>query len=317
MTTAAIKFKEMLNVDVREHLEKDFKGLNYLSWATAYQLMMENDPTATYDVLEDADGIPLFSRGNIHFVKTTVTMFGQTKKMQLPVMDNKHNAVDAPTSRQVSDCIMRCLVKNIAMFGIGLRVFRKEGLDEYNADQGQMNIIAALMKQAGMDGKALKRLAHEMFGKDDVRSLTRTEANELGVALKAKIRQLEDAEEAAETPVAPVAPVAETPAPAVEEASAPAETPAEAPAPKKSVARKKAAPVAEVQVEVQEEVTATPEVAMITKEQYNTIGRLFKEKGMAKETLAKLTHAIQPNAKKPADLTFEEADRLITDMQAA
>lgn len=39
--TTAIKFKEMLNVDVREHLEKDFKGLNYLSWATAYQLMME------------------------------------------------------------------------------------------------------------------------------------------------------------------------------------------------------------------------------------------------------------------------------------
>lgn len=310
--TTAIKFKEMLNVDVREHLEKDFKGLNYLSWATAYQLMMENDPTATYDVLEDADGIPLFSRGNIHFVKTSVTMFGQTKKMQLPVMDNKHNAVDAPTSRQVSDCIMRCLVKNIAMFGIGLRVFRKEGLDEYNADQGQMNIIAALMKQAGMEGKALKRLAHEMFGKDDIRSLTRTEANELGMALKAKIRELEDAQETTETPVAPVV---ETPAPVVEETPAPTETPA----PKKTPTKKKAAPapVAEVQVEVQEEATEAPKVAMITKEQYNTIGLLFKEKGMAKETLAKLTHAIQPNAKKPTDLTFEEADRLIADMQAA
>ena len=309
--TTAIKFKEMLNVDVREHLEKDFKGLNYLSWATAYQLMMENDPTATYDVLEDADGIPLFSRGNIHFVKTSVTMFGQTKKMQLPVMDNKHNAVDAPTSRQVSDCIMRCLVKNIAMFGIGLRVFRKEGLDEYNADQGQMNIIAALMKQAGMEGKALKRLAHEMFGKDDIRSLTRTEANELGMALKAKIRELEDAQETTETPVAPVV---ETPAPVVEETPASTETPA----PKKTPTKKKAAPApAEVQVEVQEEATEAPKVAMITKEQYNTIGLLFKEKGMAKETLAKLTHAIQPNAKKPTDLTFEEADRLIADMQAA
>lgn len=271
-----------------------------------------NDPTATYDVLEDADGIPLFSRGNIHFVKTSVTMFGQTKKMQLPVMDNKHNAVDAPTSRQVSDCIMRCLVKNIAMFGIGLRVFRKEGLDEYNADQGQMNIIAALMKQAGMEGKALKRLAHEMFGKDDIRSLTRTEANELGMALKAKIRELEDAQETTETPVAPVV---ETPAPVVEETPAPTETPA----PKKTPTKKKAAPapVAEVQVEVQEEATEAPKVAMITKEQYNTIGLLFKEKGMAKETLAKLTHAIQPNAKKPTDLTFEEADRLIADMQAA
>lgn len=309
MTTVGNKFKEMLNVDVREHLEQDFKGLNYLSWATAYQLMMENDPTATYDVLEDADGLPLFSRGTIHFVKTTVTMFGQTKKMQLPVMDNKHSAVDMPTSRQVSDCIMRCLVKNIAMFGIGLRVFRKEGLDEYESDQGQMSIIATLMTKAGMETKALKRLTHEMFGKDNIRSLTRTEANELCVALKAKIRQLEDEQATLETPVV----AATTSAPTAKEESP---APVEKPEPEKAV-KNQPAPATDVQVEVQEDVTATPEIAMITKEQYNTIGRLFKEKGMAKETLAKLTHAIQPNAKKPTDLTSEEADRLITDMQAA
>lgn len=313
MTTTTNKFKEMLNVDVREHLEKDFKGLNYLSWATAYQLMMENDANATYEVLEDADGIPLFSRGNIHFVKTSVTMFGQTKTMQLPVMDNKHNAVDMPNSRQVSDCIMRCLVKNIAMFGIGLRVFRKEGLDEYNVDQVQLNGIASLMKHLEMDGKEVNRLSHEMFGKDSVTFLTRTEAAELISALKAKVRELEDQKSAPNAEAKPkatkkaepeVAPVEETPAEPVKETPAPAPQPT----------------TVEVEVEVPE-VETTEEtkmiIKMITKEQYSTIGRIYKEKGMAKETLAKLTHSIQPQAKKPTDLTFEEAERLIAEMQAA
>lgn len=306
MTTTTNKFKEMLNVDVREHLEKDFKGLNYLSWATAYQLMMENDATATYEVLEDADGIPLFSRGNIHFVKTSVTMFGQTKTMQLPVMDNKHNAVDMPNSRQVSDCIMRCLVKNIAMFGIGLRVFRKEGLDEYNVDQVQLNGIASLMKHLDMDGKEVNRLSHEMFGKDSVTFLTRTEATELISALKAKVRELEDQKSAPATEAKPKAP-AKKEEPKVEVAEQP-EPVKETPAPQPTT----------VEVEVPEVAPAEEEtVKMITKEQYSTIGRIYKEKGMAKETLAKLTHSIQPEAKKPTDLTFEEAERLITEMEAA
>ena len=92
---------------------------------------MDNDPTMTYEIVQDNDGMPFFSRGNVHIVKTKVTMFGETKEMFLPIMDNKHNAVDKPNSRQINDNIMRCLAKNIAMFGIGLPLYVGEDLAQF------------------------------------------------------------------------------------------------------------------------------------------------------------------------------------------
>lgn len=125
------KFKELYNNDIINSVDQDDKGLNYLSWATAYKLAMEQDSNMTYEILEDADGMPFFSRGDIHIVKTRVRMFGEVKTMILPIMDNKHNSVTKPNSRQVNDNIMRCLAKNIAMFGIGLPLYVGEDLIQF------------------------------------------------------------------------------------------------------------------------------------------------------------------------------------------
>ena len=129
------KFDELYSIDINPHIEKDYKGLSYLSWATAYKLAMDNDPTMTYEIVQDNDGMPFFSRGNVHIVKTKVTMFGETKEMFLPIMDNKHNAVDKPNSRQINDNIMRCLAKNIAMFGIGLPLYVGEDLAQFRQQE--------------------------------------------------------------------------------------------------------------------------------------------------------------------------------------
>lgn len=127
-------FENLYNIDLKKYIEKDYKGLSYLSWATAYKIAMEKDPTMTYQVYTDTDGLPFFSRGNVHFVKTRIVMFGEIKEMMLPVMDNKHNAVTEPNSRQINDNIMRCLVKNLAMFGLGLSLYIKEELQEIIAE---------------------------------------------------------------------------------------------------------------------------------------------------------------------------------------
>ena len=135
-------FENLYNIDLKKYIEKDYKGLSYLSWATAYKIAMEKDPTMTYQVYTDADGLPFFSRGNVHFVKTRIVMFGEIKEMMLPVMDNKHNAVTEPNSRQINDNIMRCLVKNLAMFGLGLSLYIKEDLQEIIAeDKKEKKII--------------------------------------------------------------------------------------------------------------------------------------------------------------------------------
>jgi phage gp16-like protein len=128
-------FDELYGININPHIEQDYKGLSYLSWATAYKLAMDKDPAMNYEIVQDNDGMPFFSRGDVHIVKTKVTMFGETKEMFLPIMDNKHNAVANPNSRQVNDNIMRCLAKNIAMFGIGLPLYVGEDLAQFKNDK--------------------------------------------------------------------------------------------------------------------------------------------------------------------------------------
>lgn len=132
-------FDELYGININPHIEQDYKGLAYLSWATAYKLAMDKDPAMNYEIVQDNDGMPFFSRGDVHIVKTKVTMFGETKEMFLPIMDNKHNAVTKPNSRQVNDNIMRCLAKNIAMFGIGLPLYVGEDLAQFKDDKKKVD----------------------------------------------------------------------------------------------------------------------------------------------------------------------------------
>ena len=142
------KFNEWYKLDINMQVEQDYKGLNYLSWASAYKLAMEQDPSMTYEIAQDQDGLPFFSRGDVHIVKTKVTMFGETKEMFLPIMDNKHNAVSKPNARQVNDNIMRCLAKNIAMFGIGLPLYVGEDLEQFKtASKEEMEKLEKLRKE--------------------------------------------------------------------------------------------------------------------------------------------------------------------------
>lgn len=144
-------FDELYGIDINPHIEKDYKGLSYLSWATAYKLAMDKDPTMTYEIVQDNDGMPYFSRGNVHIVKTKVCMFGETKEMFLPIMDNKHNSVDNPNSRQVNDNIMRCLAKNIAMFGIGLPLYVGEDLAQFKDSKKDIEAKEKLIKEITKD----------------------------------------------------------------------------------------------------------------------------------------------------------------------
>ncbi|MBR8750412.1 hypothetical protein IX317_002134 [Fusobacterium sp. DD29] len=168
------KFDELYKIDLQNKIEQDYKGLNYLSWATAYKLAMEKDPTMKYEILEDQDGIPFFSRGKVHIVKTIVTMFGESKAMILPIMDNKHNAVDTPNARQVNDNIMRCLAKNIAMFGIGLPLYVGEDLKQFDEDQPvkQPDKPSKSSKSKEVNKKDLDKAATDSLRTEIVKTLT-------------------------------------------------------------------------------------------------------------------------------------------------
>jgi len=61
-------------------------------------------------------------------VHVTVSIGNLARSMWLPVMDYKNNAIANPSARQISDAKMRCLVKCIAMFGLGHYIYAGEDL---------------------------------------------------------------------------------------------------------------------------------------------------------------------------------------------
>jgi hypothetical protein len=119
-------FAELKKINVNEHTEK--KGsLTYLSWAWAVDQLLTNDPSATWIFL------PPIDYNDTMMVRCEVTAFGKTLEMQLPVMDNRNNAIKQPDARKISDAQMRCLAKCIACFGIGLYIYAGEDVPQEDA----------------------------------------------------------------------------------------------------------------------------------------------------------------------------------------
>lgn len=150
-------FNTLNPINVNEHKEKRASGngieLDYLSWPWAWAEVKKRYPDAVYSIYRDEKGRPYVEDEQLGMMCfTTVTICGQTLEMWLPVMNgankamrrteytydtwNKHKncyekaKVNAVTMFDVNKTIMRCLVKNLAMFGLGLYIYSGEDLPE-------------------------------------------------------------------------------------------------------------------------------------------------------------------------------------------
>lgn len=140
------KFSELYSLNVNEYVEKK-QGLSYLTWSFAWAEFKKIYPDATYEVKKDEQGRCYFGDAEIgYMVYTSVTAGDLTYEMWLPVMDNanksmKLNAykyktrtgeksVEAISMFDINKAVMRCLVKNLAMFGLGLYIYAGEDLPE-------------------------------------------------------------------------------------------------------------------------------------------------------------------------------------------
>jgi hypothetical protein len=137
---------KLLELNVNEYTEKK-NGLTYLSWANAWREILKQYPTANYEIIKAEDGQSYFGDERVgYMVHTKVTIENVTREMWLPVMDNQNKAmrleeyeittkyktikVNAMTMFDVNTAIMRCLTKNLAMFGLGLYIYKGEDLPE-------------------------------------------------------------------------------------------------------------------------------------------------------------------------------------------
>lgn len=158
-------FEKLITLNVNDKVEKrdggkDASGntlrLSYLSWSYAWaefcKAVLElGFSMPTYKVHRDTNGLPYFnSEETGAMVFTEVTVDNVTHSMWLPVMDTKNNAMKTkPYSYQtkygektvqpytmfdINKTIMRCLVKNLAMYGEGLYLFSGEDLPPLSSD---------------------------------------------------------------------------------------------------------------------------------------------------------------------------------------
>lgn len=166
-------FATLNAINVNDHTEVKDNGqtkLTYLSWVWAWQQVKYMYPDANYEV-RHWDGKPFLYEENLgYMVETSVTIKGEMMTMWLPVMDSKNKAmkaqpysyktkfgekwVDAATMFDINTTIMRCLVKNLAMFGLGLYIYAGEDLPQEEKEQ-QQNALQAKIDEACANMRAV------------------------------------------------------------------------------------------------------------------------------------------------------------------
>jgi hypothetical protein len=119
-------FVELSKIDVNKHVEK--KGaFTYLSWPFAVSQLRQFDPVATWQVLR-FDGLPYLNTEAGCFVEVAVCVKGISLSQIHPVLDSKNRPILAPTAFDINTSIQRCLVKAIALHGLGLYLYSGEDL---------------------------------------------------------------------------------------------------------------------------------------------------------------------------------------------
>lgn len=151
-----MNFEKLSKINVNGHTE-DKNGLTYLSWTWAWSEIKKQCPDAEYEILKFENNLPyVYDENTGYMVFTKVTIEHQTYEMWLPVMDGNNKAmlnhqytyqvkeykngtwtggwiekkVEPASMFDINKTIMRCLVKNIAMFGLGIYIYAGEDMPE-------------------------------------------------------------------------------------------------------------------------------------------------------------------------------------------
>ena len=151
-----MKFEELSKINVNEYTE-DKGGLTYLSWTYAWSELKKRYEDAKYEIKKFENNLPyVYDENTGYMVFTEMTINDLTYEMWLPVMDGNNKSmlnheytykvkeyengtftgnyieksVAPATMFDINKTILRCLVKNIAMFGLGIYIYAGEDYPE-------------------------------------------------------------------------------------------------------------------------------------------------------------------------------------------
>lgn len=150
-------FDALYNMNLGDKIEKK-DNLSYLTWSEAWKAFKEIYPSATFRVICNPDTkLPYFVDGQIGIIVfTEVTADDLTQQCFLPVLNSSmkpmrleaynYTVYDKQNKRQIEKtceaanafdlnrALMRCLVKNLALFGLGLKLYQGEDIPCENTD---------------------------------------------------------------------------------------------------------------------------------------------------------------------------------------
>jgi len=121
-------FAKLNAINVSDKIEKK-AGFSYLSWPYAVAQLRLVDPSATWEVKRFGD-LPYLVTETGYFVEVAVTVQGTTLSQIHPVLDGRNRVILAPNAFDINTSIQRCMVKAIALHGLGLYIYAGEDLPQ-------------------------------------------------------------------------------------------------------------------------------------------------------------------------------------------
>lgn len=152
MTTTKSIWKTLSAIDCTKHVEK--KGqFSYLSWTWAWAMVKERYPRAYYDLSDDI----VYPDGTVEVrVRVGIPVDNEscalTHQMWLPVLNHQNKAIQNPDAFDINSARMRCLVKCLAMFGLGHYIYAGESLPQPQglSDDEYEQFVAILAAHDGL-----------------------------------------------------------------------------------------------------------------------------------------------------------------------
>lgn len=148
-------FETLSEVDITPYIKKK-NGMSYLPWSSAWAIVKARFPDASYSIGRNADGVIYFTDGRTCWVETSCTIAGETLTETLAVMNHRNQSImsDEVVSTEFEKSIKRCLVKNLALFGLGLSLWNGEELSD-----AAKQIRAKRKAEEAAEAAAQKRVA--------------------------------------------------------------------------------------------------------------------------------------------------------------
>lgn len=153
-TKTPFEVLSQINLNDKVKIKPNASKAKYITWSDAWAEVKKHYPNANWEVQNYFTGnesgvhTPYLSTPLGIMVSTKVTIGELSHTMQLPVLDSANNAlkeqpytistkygsksIKAATMFDINTSIMRCLVKNLSLFGLGLYIYTDDTMPESN-----------------------------------------------------------------------------------------------------------------------------------------------------------------------------------------